>query len=670
VLSQEARRALRALVGEGADFRPHQWEAIEALVAERRRVLVVQRTGWGKSAVYFVATQLLRARGAGPTLLVSPLLALMRDQIDAAQRGGVRAVRITSDNNDDWPAVKDALARDEVDILLVAPERFANVEFRRDVLPVVAERVGLLVVDEAHCISDWGHEFRPDYRRIARTVDLLPTGVPVLCTTATASDRVVEDIVEQLGDGLLVLRGPLDRASLVLDVLHLPTQPQRLAWLAQHLENLPGTGIVYTLTVRDAGLVAQWLVNKGIAARAYSGDLPTEERLEVEQLLKDNTLKCVVATSALGMGYDKPDLGFVVHFQVPGSAVAYYQQVGRAGRALDLAYGIALVGTEDRQIQDWFIKTAFPPRDTAEDVVQLLAERADWVTLRELEAAVNVRRSRLDAMLKILEVEGAVERDGTSWRRTLAPWEYPQARVDAVTQRRRAEQERMHEFLHGTTCLMEFLRRELDDPAAERCGRCARCLGRPVVARDIDADLAREAVRFLRDRPIVIEPRKMWATGGRIPPEQQCLPGRALCVYGDGGWGTNVRDHKIDGSFGDELVDALADLVRQWSPEPAPVWVTYVPSLRDPGLVASLAGRLAGRLGLPFHAVVRKVRATRPQKEMENSIQQYRNVADAFAVDLPDIYDSRWTLTVVGAALRQTGSGPVHPLVLAQAQSD
>ena len=679
-LQEEANRALRALVSPDATFRPAQLEAIEALVAGRNRVLVVQRTGWGKSAVYFVATRLLRARGAGPTLLVSPLLSLMRNQIDAGERGGVHSARITSDNTGDWEQVIADIDADRVDLLLVSPERFANEQFRNMVLPKLAARTGLLVIDEAHCISDWGHDFRPDYRRLARILDLLPRGVPVLCTTATANDRVVADIVDQLGRDLVVLRGPLDRESLALDVLHLPSQAERLAWLAQAIPTLPGTGIVYTLTVDDAHRTAAWLARNGVAARAYTGADPVDSRLEVEELLQRNDLKCVVATSALGMGYDKPDLSFVIHFQVPGSAIAYYQQVGRAGRALDLAYAIALVGHEDRQIQDYFINTAFPPRAHAEQVVAILADAADWMATRAIERDVNLRHSRLENMLKILEVEGVVERKAGKWRRTLTPWAYPEARVEAVTVARRREQERMREYLEHSGCLMEFLRGELDDPTAAPCGRCARCVGQRLVAVEIDRELAREAVSFLRGRSLTLDPRKKWPDGKNIPADRRAEPGRILAHYGDGGWGTLVAEEKTAGAYSDELVLALADLISKRSFDPAVEWVTCVPSLRHPGLVPDVAARVAARLRLPFVLAVGKARETPPQKEMNNSAQQYANVQDAFSIVGPvrpapvllidDIVDSGWTLTAIAALLRQTGSGPVHPMLLAQAKND
>src|SRR6195952_3919255 len=327
-LETRAAELLHQLAGPDATCAEHQLEALADLVEDRARVLCVQRTGWGKSAVYFIATALLRERGAGPTLIVSPLLALMRNQMAAAERLWVRGYPIYSTNRDAWDEVRALLAEDAVDLLLISPERLNNPAFRASMLPAFAERVGLLVVDEAHCISDWGHDFRPDYRRIAEMLERLPAGVGVLCTTATANDRVVADVEEQLRTGhsgaqLVAYRGPLGRSSLRFEVVELPGQADRLAWLATHLDELPGSGIVYTLTQRDAEQVAVWLTAHGIAAEAYTGEIETERRIAVEDRLLSNDLKAVVATSALGMGYDKPDLGFVVHYQAPRSVIAY-----------------------------------------------------------------------------------------------------------------------------------------------------------------------------------------------------------------------------------------------------------------------------------------------------------------------------------------------------------
>ena len=439
-------------------------------MVDRARVLCVQRTGWGKSAVYFLATALGREAGAGPTLIVSPLLALMRNQIAAAERIGIRAHTINSTNRDAWAEVRELLAQDAVDVLLISPERLNNPQFRAEMMPLFAERVGLLVIDEAHCISDWGHDFRPDYRRIADMLERLPEGVPVLCTTATANDRVVGDVEEQLSIGraasLRTYRGPLGRTSLRFEVVDLPGQADRLAWLAQNLPGLPGSGIVYTLTKRDADLVAEWLSGHGVAAEAYSGDSATDDRVAVEERLLRNDLKAVVATSALGMGYDKPDLGFVVHYQAPGSVIAYYQQVGRAGRAIDHAEVVLLRGREDRRIQDFFIEQAFPRRELVDRVLARLGD-GDGATTQALMAEVNLGKGRVEAMLKVLDVEGAVARDGTRWlAQPGSDWHYDAERYERITALRRREQAAMAQLGADGRCLMRALQEELDDPDA------------------------------------------------------------------------------------------------------------------------------------------------------------------------------------------------------------
>jgi ATP-dependent DNA helicase RecQ len=682
IVEKRAHDHLERMLGTAASFRPGQLEAISAVAGERRRVLLVQRTGWGKSAVYFIATRLLRDDGAGPTLLVSPLLALMRNQIEAAARLGIRAETINSSNNEEWDRVREELQQDAVDVLLISPERFNNDGFRDQVLPALATRVGLLVVDEAHCISDWGHDFRPDYRRIVRVLERLPRGVPVLCTTATANDRVVDDVVAQLGADLAVFRGPLDRESLALSVVDMPSRADRLAWLAATIPTLTGSGIVYCLTVDDTASLARFLVSEGIDARSYSGDTDPVDREAVERALLANDVKVVVATSALGMEFDKPDLGFVIHFQSPGSPIAYYQQVGRAGRALDHAPAVLMRGHEDEDIQDYFIRTAFPTRQQAEEVIGVLGDAGVPVTVGEILSQVNVRKGRLEAMLKVLEVDGAVARDRGKWWRTPEEWTYDQERVSSVTASRRLEQQAMRDYAATDKCLMEFLRLQLDDPEAAPCGRCANCTGeQPSV--ELDREMVGRALAHLRGSDLLIEPRKMWAAGvaglkGRIPAEQLSETGRALCAYGDGLLGPSVRRARKERSaFAPELVEASATLIqKRWKPDPAPQWVTCVPSAERPEQVAVFAEALAAQLGLPFQSVVTLAGPHKAQSEMENSAQQLRNVHGAFAVAgaLPsgpvvlvdDTVDSGWTLTVVGAALREAGSGPVHPFALAK----
>ena len=675
-LAGEALELLRRLTGNpAAEFRPDQLETIERLVGRRERVLLVQRTGWGKSAVYFIATRMLRDRGSGPTLLVSPLLALMRNQIEAARRMGVRAETINSANREDWERVLECLAADAVDLLLISPERLANPEFRSDVLPKVGSRSGLLVVDEAHCISDWGHDFRPDYRRITRVLGLLPAGVPVLCCTATANDRVVDDVANQLGLSLAPVRGPLRRPGLRLHALEMRSQAQRLTWLAHVIPNLPGTGIVYCLTIADTERVAEWLKSVGILAVAYSGSTDSDERIETERDLLSNDVKVVVATSALGMGFDKPDLSFVVHYQSPGSPIAYYQQVGRAGRGLSESWGILFRGNEDADIQDFFIRSAFPPADLAEQVVARLAKRAVPMTRDDLLESFNVRRGQIESLLKNLEVDGAIERVGSHWTRTLRQWSYDHERVESVTALRIAEQEEMLEYVATGGCRMQLLGSYLDDQTSEPCGICDNCSGSGFEV-SLDPGTVQRAVDHLRRDERIIEPRQRLPVGGSIPIDRRHEQGRSLSVWGDGGWGNLVQTGKQkSGLFDGQLVDAAADLIRnRWDPEPSPTWVTFVPSRQNPGLVADFAGRLAASLGLPCEDVVAKIRDTEPQKTMQNSPQQYRNVQNAFEVraDVPagpvllvdDIVDSRWTLAVVGMELREAGTGPVFPFAL------
>jgi ATP-dependent DNA helicase RecQ len=685
-LESEALALLRELAGPDAAFREHQLEAVADLVADRRRVLCVQRTGWGKSAVYFLATALLRRQGAGPTVLISPLLALMRNQIAAAQRLGIRAVTVNSTNRDDWDAVRDQLDADEVDLLLISPERLNNPQFRERMLPLFIERVGLLVVDEAHCVSDWGHDFRPDYRRIRDILASLPADVAVLGTTATANDRVVADVSEQFKIGsdeahLTVYRGPLARASLRLEVVKLPGAAERLAWLATWLPELPGSGIVYCLTKRDTETVAEWLESRGISAVAYSGEVTDEDRVEAEGRLLRNEVKAVVATSALGMGYDKPDLGFVVHFQAPSSAIAYYQQVGRAGRGVAEAHVVLLRGHEDRAIQDFFIETAFPAKELVVGVLELIGSSEGPVTIPALQAEVNLGRGRLEAMLKVLDVEGAVRREGSGWVGTGAPWVYDEQRYAEVTAMRRTEQAAMFAYGEDGRCLMQALQSELDDPRAEPCGRCSVCAG-PRFDAPVDAGLARQAYALVRAKPVVLSvrrqtPRTADQPGKRIAPEVQLEEGRALARAGDGGWDGLVRQGRREGRFDDELVQACADLLGRWRPVPAPRWVTAVPSRRSGALVPDFAQRLAAALELPYVAALERTGDNPPQREMENSAQQVANVRGEFSVVaappgepgllVDDVRYSGWTLAMVGGQLRAKGAGPVHPLVLSLA---
>ncbi|MFB7908199.1 RecQ family ATP-dependent DNA helicase [Kitasatospora sp. NPDC056076] len=707
-----AEAVLRELAGPAASLREDQWTAIEALVVDHRRALVVQRTGWGKSAVYFISTALLRARGAGPTVIVSPLLALMRNQVESAARAGIHARTINSANTDEWDEVQAEVAAGKVDVLLVSPERLNNPDFRDQVLPKLAASTGLLVVDEAHCISDWGHDFRPDYRRLRTMLADLPPGVPVLATTATANARVTADVAEQLGTGstdehALVLRGPLDRESLTLGVLALPDPAHRLAWLADHLDRLPGSGIVYTLTVAAAEEVTAFLRERGFPVASYSGRTEDAERRTAEADLLANRVKALVATSALGMGFDKPDLGFVVHLGSPSSPIAYYQQVGRAGRGVDRAEVLLLPGREDEAIWRYFASLAFPPEEQVRRTIDALAEAGRPLSTAALEPRVDLRRARLETMLKVLDVDGAVRRVKGGWTATGQSWAYDAARYAKVAASREAEQRAMREYAATTGCRMEFLRRQLDDEQAVPCGRCDNCAG-PLHTPEVSAE-ALAAARAALGRPgVSFEPRRLWPTGmdslgvplkGRIPAGEQAETGRALGRLSDIGWGTRLRtllaDQAPDVPVPGEAVDALVAVLADWARGPGgwagpataegtrlerPVGVVTMASSTRPQLVGSLGARIAEVGRLPLLGRIEYAGGLPPHGARSNSAQRLHSLAGSLVLPpeleqavaaaggpvllVDDLVDSGWTVTVAARLLRRAGAGAVLPLVL------
>jgi ATP-dependent DNA helicase RecQ len=705
-MRDEAERVLRALAGPQARLREDQWQAIEALVADGRRCLVVQRTGWGKSAVYFVSTALLRAAGAGPTVIVSPLLALMRNQVAAAERAGIKARTINSANLPEWEQIQQQIAEGEVDVLLISPERLNNPSFRDEVLPRLAATVGLLVVDEAHAISDWGHDFRPDYRRLRELIGSLAPGLPVLATTATANARVTADVAEQLGTGgdqTLVLRGALDRESLRLSVLNLPDNAARLAWLAGHLPELPGSGIVYTLTVAAAAETADFLRSRGFQVAAYTGRTGDEERQQGEQDLLENKIKALVATSALGMGFDKPDLGFVVHLGAPSSPIAYYQQVGRAGRGVERAEAVLLPGVEDKEIWRYFTSLAFPPQATVERVLAALAGASKPLSTMALEPLVDLKRSRLELLLKVLDADGAVKRVQGGWISTGQPWFYDAERYARITAAREQEQRAMLEYARIPDCRMEFLRRQLDDPEAAPCGRCDNCTGVRLDA-DVDEQVVEAAGSHAKRAWVAIEPRRQWPSGmpavgvelkGKIPAGEQAAEGRALARLTDLGWGSALRDllgaGVPDQPVRPQLLGAMVHVLKEWA-APAesetapwsgagrPVGIVTVESRKRPKLIQSLAEAIAEIGRLPIAGSVHRVRDD-AHAGPSNSAWRLRSVHEAFAVDpvlaerltdcpgpvllVDDLVDSGWTLTVTARLLRQAGAPAVLPLTLA-----
>jgi ATP-dependent DNA helicase RecQ len=678
-----AQAVLAKLAGPEARLREDQWRAIEALLSGSR-VLVVQRTGWGKSAVYFTATALLRERGAGVTLIVSPLLALMRNQLEAAGRAGIRAETINSANLDEWSRVEKAVQAGEVDVLLISPERLNSPGFRETVLPHIASRCGLLVVDEAHCISDWGHDFRPDYRRVRDVLDQLPAGVAVLATTATANERVTADVAAVLGEPL-VLRGSLDRSSLALDVVELPGDPERLAWLDALLREVPGSGIIYTLTVAGAQDTAAFLSGRGHAVAAYTGRTEDAERRRIEGELAANELKAVVATSALGMGYDKPDLRFVVHLGSPSSPIAYYQQVGRAGRATERAEVFLLPTQADQAVWSYFASVSMPD----EAVVRRLLEQLDDQprSTAALEPLVDLRRTRLEMVLKVLDVDGSVRRVSGGWISTGKPWSYDTERYESLKAARDREGAAMREYLHTSGCLLRFLREQLDDPEAVDCGRCSRCIGHPL--RELQLAAVAESAEALARAGVALTVKKTWPTGmaatgsklsGRIAEGSAAGEGRALARLSDLGWGARLAGAlAVDAEPPASLMDGVVRTLRDWPWEARPEVVVAMPSERHPILISLLAAQVASKGRLIDGGALTRSATRRPQQELHNSAHKLANVVGALEVPpavaevirgrvvllVDDLWDSGWTATWASRLLIEAGAAQVLPFALA-----
>ncbi len=677
---EEIIAELKKSYGENAMFHPGQLEAIEAVLDEKR-TLVVQKTGWGKSLVYFMATKMMRKHQKDKfTIIISPLLVLMDNQIDSASKLGLTVRTINSENKEQWNSVLEEAGTGQIDALIISPERLGNSAFREKLSHGLTRRIGMFVVDEAHCISDWGHDFRPDYRRIIELIQLLPKNVPVLATTATANDRVVNDIQAQLGQDIQISRGALLRETIAIQTIRLDTREERLVWILNHIDEMPGSGIVYCLTVNDCKLVNKWLQENGVKSEAYYANVEAEKKSAIVDKFMRNEIKVLSATVAFGMGFDKPDIGFVIHFQKPGNLVAYYQQIGRAGRKPNSsAYAVLLYGAIDDKINSFFIDSAFPTEKDMDELVRVIMENPGS-NRRQITAATNMKSGRVEKSLKYLEVNNDIYVEGSKYYKTMRVWKPDMERSQTITRKRYQELADMNNYAITTQCYMEYIARELDDKTAAACGKCSNCLGRKIFATDISQEDLDRAGKFLKEDYNVIPARKQWPEKGcygklSIEEKFRMQEGRVLSNYGDAGWGSLVSEDKyLHGYFRDQLVDASVELLKDFVKEHGILNVTYIPSLRRPELVKNFAERLAGRLGLGFFTGLEKKENAVCQKELNNSYRQWENVEASFeaiqfcsgnTLLVDDMVDSRWTLTVCGYKLLKMGNGSVYPFALA-----
>ncbi|PSW66249.1 RecQ family ATP-dependent DNA helicase [Photobacterium leiognathi subsp. mandapamensis] len=698
-LNAQGLALLRQMTGVSqAKFHDDQWEAISELVEKQSQLLVVQRTGWGKSAVYFIATKLRRQQGHGPSIIISPLLSLIRNQIESAAKLGLNVVSYNSSmDTREKETTENQILSHRVDAVIISPEQLGDTKFGQEILPQIVGNIGLFVVDEAHCISDWGHDFRPDYGRIVRAIQFMPRNMPILATTATANNRVVTDIQNQLGDRLKVFRGSLMRGSLHLQTIHQHSKSQRLAWLAENIPNIQGSGIIYCKTTKDANIVADFLRSKNINAYAYHSDIEGEQKPILEQALQQNTIKALVATSALGMGFDKPDLAFVVHYQAPGNIVEYYQQVGRAGRGIENALGILMIGEDDARIQQYFIKNAFPKEGQINTFLSLV-ESQNGIKLAELEKHINCSKGRLEHIIKFLtsEFPSPIMKHGPQYYRTTSDYCLPHDKIERLNSLKTDEWQRLLDYFNGSLnrCLMQVLGQELDDNDIQPCGKCEHCNPATKLPEAVSQESVNQASDFLRNRYIELKPRKQFSASNdgvrsafpiyRFPRKDDnllCDTGWALSTWRDGAWGNMVAQGKFNGNFSDDLIAPMVQMLNHLPYDQRPTWVTYVPSLRHPTLVKDFAHKLASAMNVPCRDAVSIVELRPEQKTMENSYHQSKNLDGAFHLDtnklyqdpvwlLDDASDSGWTFTVIGALLRRTGVQKVVPIALTSTKNN
>lgn len=678
-IKAKAEKALRDFIGEKGNFRPGQFEAIEATLMNRR-TLVVQRTGWGKSMVYFVCTKLLRDEGKGVTLIISPLLVLMENQISAAKKAGLECGVLNSTRtNEEKTEIIEKMKNGGIDIVFTTPETLFS-ELVQKALPQI--KIGLFVVDEAHCISDWGHDFRLEYCRLSKVINTMPGSVPLLATTATANDRVIADLEEQLGGNVYVSRGPLMRNNLSIQVLKLANKTERYAWIYENVPKLNGSGIIYCLTRDDCDEIAQFLTGSGISARAYySGkeaddpDMPDPNE-ETERLFMSNQIKVIVATVKLGMGYDKGDISFVIHFQTPPSIVAYYQQIGRAGRKIDRAYTFLMNGKEDADILEYFRKTAFPSESEAGSVYNCI--KIGDTGLYQIIGGLNMPKGRIENALKFLANEELIFKSKSKYDLSAKAFHYNGKHYAEITKQREAEFAQMMELLHTDQCYNRFVINALDDKTEENCGLCANCLGYEEFPSAVSNGAMKAAAKYLEKQFYEITPRLQWASTSftkMIKIEKPNERGICLSRYGHPIYGELVKKGKYeDGCFCDRLVERSVQILSPFIAEHGITALTYVPSQRS-GIVQNFAERLAEKLKLPCLILLKKTAAKR-QKDMENNSFQCENAQNSFAIAdgaaspenillVDDMVDSRWTLTVCGNLLTKAGAEHVYPYALA-----
>ncbi len=673
---ERAMLALHSVYGDNARFREGQYEAIEATLT-KKRTLVVQRTGWGKSLVYFICAKLIREDSGGVALVVSPLLSLMDNQMSAAVAMGLRCEMLNGSTKDRRVEILSKMEMGEVDLVLVTPETlFAEGVFERITGKI---KIGLFVVDEAHCISDWGHDFRMEYSRLSMVVRGLPSSVPVLATTATANDRVVCDLERQLGTGVYVSRGPLSRDSLYIQVLNMTDKVSRYAWILENVPKFTGSGIIYCLTRADCEHLSDFLRQNGIDAEAYYSRMGKEdENRETLERFYNDEIKVLVATVKLGMGYDKGNIAFIIHYQSPANIVSYYQQIGRAGRNIPRANIFLMSGKEDEDIVNHFIDTAFPTKEESEGVIHLLKEEGD-LSLYQLYARLNLRFDRVSKAIEFLLQGGYIEKSGRYYTLTSSPFIYNSEYYGAITEIRRSEWRQMRMLSKESGCYLRFIVSSLDDGEARNCGHCANCSGKEF-GEEVSLSSLESASNYINASILTIEPRKKWSLYrfegdiGAKKIEGTALRGISLSRFGDPGYGRMVKD-SIDAGyrFPSVLIGRACELLLPIIKEEGITHLCAVPPIEG-DRIELFAKELASALKIEYFSPLKRTGRV-PQVAMANGVLKCKNAYESLSLAqdkvpqgvllIDELADSRWTLTVAAHLLSVGGAERVFPFTLA-----
>jgi len=646
-------------------FYDEQWLTINKIF-DGEKVLLIEKTGFGKSLCFqFPATIF-----DGVTVVFTPLIALMRDQVKKLNSLGISSKCINSEQTpEENSQIINEAKQGKIKILYIAPERQENSEWIESTRQM---KLSMVVVDEAHCISVWGHDFRPAFRRIINLVKLLPKGLPVLATTATATKRVELDIAKQIGNNILTIRGNLMRDNFKLFVVKVSSEDEKLIWLGRNINNLPVSGIIYTGTRVNTEIYSKWFEYLKIPSIGYNAGLDANSRIEIEKGLMNNTWKCIISTNALGMGIDKPDIRFIIHTQIPQSPIHYYQEIGRAGRDGQPSYIILFYNPEDRKLPEAFIEGGRPSIIKYERVINTI--KSELLGERDLMKRTNLKQNQIRVIKADLIEQGIIREVtiGKSKKFEFVPNSQPlnTKAFEELRNARLADLEKMIEYAETDKSRMSFLCEYLGDKSNHTFNNCDNT-GEKKIIVNVTKEWEEKLQNFREDYFPELE---VESKGSKI------VNGVAASYYGVSNVGAALHRSKYEqgGDFPDFLLKLVLKAFRKKFGQEKFDLVLYVPPTSSGDLVKNFAVKISQVLKFPISHNLVKTRQTKEQKVFENGYLKTDNVNDAFTFTTPndikgksvllvdDIFDSGATLKEIGKLLTKLGALKIAPIVIAR----